>query len=1254
MIIEEYGFVGRQKELEKMKAAFSEKVIHDHGFMAFLIQGRRGIGKTRLVKEFIDSLESDVALASDIPEFDKQRHVITYDCNESTGKPYEPFIKIGKEIERRQFLFQLVYKAVTVILAVININDSLVALGDLWLLVRGKQGNRASEKKEIREFNKYRRVLKSFNRKSPLVIFIQNIERIDRNSLKLIEKILFDRKPLWGMIILEECEQPFLDATNRDALDRMVGAGKISRMPLMSLSKDFPARMLNPYYGDGLFDGADFDMMFALSEGCPGLLVEQVELWKSNKWIEKGEGGWKKVGDFKDRIKPKYQKLLETIISLFEDGKLEEGEERLIRRMAAEWEIPGETVTRTIGNVRDIQSIGYKILRRLGEGIVSVDSFLAFDDLGERCIVEYLTNEKKIQINPRHRDIVHANLIEAKEIRSCGQGVLIRWDDLEKGRKIRDMIREAHEQLVSKTVNIVKQVSRALAELHRNGEVHGFVQPEAIVEIGDGKFCLASFDPALLQILPFATQSERQGYLAPEVLTCGQPDTRSDIFSLGVVFFKLLTDRLPFAGSDRDDLLESMRCRSISSQMRSREIPEPLQHIIARCLEPDPDDRYQSANAFLEDLEKVPPVKEVDENGTDQWRRRDQEEVRSKEEQMRRSRRKKAAISMAFLLALGVGIYLVWPRKPYVVCPEITVSIQGGGDDSDTGTPVSRRMVQFLIMDDIQQSSDQSVMSQSMFDRNYPPGQSPMSVPKLKVSGVIQTRALSYNLKISVSAPPFSVVDDTTLTFSSPSTLLSLRSQVTRFILHKVGVGLVKPSAFTQNWDAFQNFFAGDTAWRRLDPTSAEKKYKHALEIDPSFVLARVRLADVYRFLGKREEALTELRTAWPFLARLGRADSLRAEGLRMRLSGELWGASKVYADIAEVLPGRATAKYEVAEVYFELCEIGEAINWYKKALEVNRLFSPAFNHLGYCYSHRGEHDSALACFKRYVAIDSSANSFDSMGDGYFAAGQLDSAAWSKEEGIRRDPDLGYLYSALAYINIRAGRLSEARTNIGRYMQYAGTNPSFLGVGHAASAYLYFVSNDLTRALSECNQSLGAFDSNELVSRNHQVHWLRGIVYLRLGMLNDARHELTAMDQIITANGVNSQRYNQVYKFKLHLKALLDAQTNRMDSVKLAIEEFDDPSSIMSKVKDHSSPFDLAFFNTAFGEMYLRQNLPQLAEERFKRALVYNPKYASAHFYLGRLYEGMGKADEARRETDLFRALWAGADQAAMPERVLP
>ncbi|MFX0201550.1 MAG: tetratricopeptide repeat protein [Candidatus Hodarchaeota archaeon] len=158
-------------------------------------------------------------------------------------------------------------------------------------------------------------------------------------------------------------------------------------------------------------------------------------------------------------------------------------------------------------------------------------------------------------------------------------------------------------------------------------------------------------------------------------------------------------------------------------------------------------------------------------------------------------------------------------------------------------------------------------------------------------------------------------------------------------------------------------------------------------------MLAKVRSAQVFLYGGDRLEAQRLIHEVQPHLPALSRLDSMRVEALGARLEGDIFGEISILQDIYNSFPTRKEFAYDVAEALYEICDIDKAKYYYEKALQLDKNFARAHNHLAYCYSHQGQHEQALYHFRKYVELDSTANAFDSMGDGFMAAGKLDSAA---------------------------------------------------------------------------------------------------------------------------------------------------------------------------------------------------------------------------------------------------------------------
>ncbi|HUH07986.1 MAG TPA: EAL domain-containing protein [Egibacteraceae bacterium] len=148
---------------------------------------------------------------------------------------------------------------------------------------------------------------------------------------------------------------------------------------------------------------------------------------------------------------------------------------------------------------------------------------------------------------------------------------------------------------VERFIQVALQTVGLLAELHERGLVHGSVCGEAFLLGEDGRVTLEVVD----QMPPAYLAPEQTGRLPISV------DARSDLYSLGVVFYELLTGRLPFEASDHVELLHAhlARVATPASQIRP-DLPAPLSVMVQRLLAKSPAERYQSARGLQADLDR--------------------------------------------------------------------------------------------------------------------------------------------------------------------------------------------------------------------------------------------------------------------------------------------------------------------------------------------------------------------------------------------------------------------------------------------------------------------------------------------------------------------------------------------------------------------------------------------------------------------------------------------------------------------------
>jgi serine/threonine protein kinase len=158
-----------------------------------------------------------------------------------------------------------------------------------------------------------------------------------------------------------------------------------------------------------------------------------------------------------------------------------------------------------------------------------------------------------------------------------------------------------------KTVlDIVAQTADVLHHTHENGLVHRNIKPANIMLLTDGTVKVAGFGIAKSvddEQTPKKALLGTPNYMSPEQAMGLEIDGRSDIFSLGVVFFRLLTGELPFTGNTLKDLLYAIaRSRHPSVSAIDPNIPSGVENIVDKALAKRVDKRYQSASQMSEDM----------------------------------------------------------------------------------------------------------------------------------------------------------------------------------------------------------------------------------------------------------------------------------------------------------------------------------------------------------------------------------------------------------------------------------------------------------------------------------------------------------------------------------------------------------------------------------------------------------------------------------------------------------------------------
>ncbi|HVE75868.1 MAG TPA: protein kinase [Actinomycetota bacterium] len=175
------------------------------------------------------------------------------------------------------------------------------------------------------------------------------------------------------------------------------------------------------------------------------------------------------------------------------------------------------------------------------------------------------------------------------------------------GGTLRDLMNEEGALEYAQAASIAADVCAALSHAHSSGIVHRDIKPGNILFSEGGHTKVADFGIAKAAFGPDLTDTGALlgtvRYLAPEQVEGSEPDARSDIYSLGVVLYEMVTGRPPFVG-DNDIATATARVDALPKPPRDLRpgVPRKLEAIIMKALAPDPQERYQTAEELSEDL----------------------------------------------------------------------------------------------------------------------------------------------------------------------------------------------------------------------------------------------------------------------------------------------------------------------------------------------------------------------------------------------------------------------------------------------------------------------------------------------------------------------------------------------------------------------------------------------------------------------------------------------------------------------------
>jgi len=703
----------------------------------------------------------------------------------------------------------------------------------------------------------------------------------------------------------------------------------------------------------------------------------------------------------------------------------------------------------------------------------------------DKKTIERFRNELKMA-----RDISHKNVCRMYDLNKEGGNYYITMEYVP-GEDLKGMIRMMGQLGAGKSISIAKQVCEGLAEAHRLGVVHRDLKPSNIMIDKEGNVRIMDFGIArsltAKGITGAGVMIGTPEYMSPEQAEVKAVDQRSDIYSLGVILYEMVTGRVPFEGET--PLGIAMKHKSEvpkDPKELNSQIPESLSRVIIRCLEKDKEKRYQSAGEVGSELSKIEQGIPTTERVVPK-----RKPITSKEITVTFGLKKLfiPALVVAAIVIVVVIILQLLPKKEAVPLPS------------------GKHSIAVLPFEDLSPEQDQAYfcdgIAAELINRltnienlKVPARASSFSFKgkeldvqeigeKLNVNFLLVGSLQKAETRLRITVELVKVSDGYPLWSEkyegNMEDFFALQDEISLAIVDSLKIKLLGGEKaklvkrYTENIEAYNLYLKGRFFWNKRGREGLEKSivyFQEAIEKDPTYALAFSGLADAYNILGDNQhippsEAFPKAKVAALKALEL---DNSLAEA-HTSLAGILEGyehdfekAEKEYQLSIELKPGYATAHHWYA---FHLAYLGrheEAIKEILRARELDPL-SPRINaNVGYILYFAREYERALEELEKSTEFfpEHSANYFIAI-EVYAQMGRYEDAISSYNHLFEHLDQSVELSTWLAYIYSLSGKRGEAQKKLSNIIEYSKQNfvppiiiaRVYVGLGEEEEAFFW-------------------------------------------------------------------------------------------------------------------------------------------------------------------------------------------------------
>jgi tetratricopeptide (TPR) repeat protein/predicted Ser/Thr protein kinase len=785
--------------------------------------------------------------------------------------------------------------------------------------------------------------------------------------------------------------------------------------------------------------------------------------------------------------------------------------------------IPSSGLSLEVGSV---VADRYEILKLLGEGGMGavykardqeVDRLIALKVIrpelaGHSSVLQRFKQELILA-----RTVTHRNVIRIYDL-GVAEGCRFITMEFIEGRDLSSVLEE-RKLGAEEAVKILRQVCAALEAAHAEGVVHRDLKPQNIMLEATGRVVVMDFGLARsMETTGFTQAGAIMGtpaYMSPEQAKGLPADERSDIFSLGIIFYQMLTGVVPFKA---ETALASLLLRTQGPPRPPMElepaIPQALNDIVMKALATDPANRYQKAADLGKDLHDweegtfhqtivTPPMKLMAESTAGKW----------------------IAIAIAGAVALaggGYGAYRLLER-PTAPPPPTTVII--ADFNNHTGDPVFSGTLESTLKLALEGASFISAYDRTrMRDLGVRAISGPLDESKAQeiavnqalnvvVSGSLDRRGADYQLSLrAIRAATGKLITTAEATAPGKDQVLFAVSKLGTAVRKALGDATSESAqrasmetATAASLEAVHEWAAALDFLSSGDTEKAQQHYLKALDLDPNFGLAYVGLAASAHNMGRQQDAEKYIKAALNHIDHMTERERFRTRAFLYYVIGDTQKCVDEYGTLLMQYPSDTGAYNNMADCSTRLRNLPKALEEVRHAVAI--LPKRAVYHVNVALYSAYAGDFQTSAKEAAVTLQLNPDFFGGFLAQAFAdlgQDQIAQAAEDYQKVARNNPSTAAM--GLADIALYEGRFSDAAKMLAK-----GATDDLEGRSHRpdaaadkfdALAYVQLLRGQKSAALEAVKRALEL--SNEVKTR-----FLAARSYVALGDISKAR-ELAA------------------------------------------------------------------------------------------------------------------------------------------------